>query len=241
MRAGGLTEALVLAHQLVGYLTAFVVAPMALSAFAEPPRHRVWARTYLCLMVPLYLTGLSFTFRLHEAGSFVWARNLAFNFTGFFFLLLGWRAIVRFRRQLVAPQALDHAMRGVLLAGSGTMVLLGVLHHFPSFALGCLGLWMGLAVLRETGEVRALYVRHQRSMLTSAFYVFTVLSLVHVKASTDVKWLWPALVGVPLVVYATRGPPDRRRVRLAVRATLGIALALAAYIAAFSPPEFLRA
>ena len=241
MSAAGSIEALVLAHQLAGYATAFVVAPLALLAFAQPGRHRPWGRAYLWLMVPLYLTGLSFTFRLHEAGTSVWARNPAFNFTGFLFVLLGWRSIARFRRRIVDPAPVDRVLRVVLLAGGASMVVLGVLHHFPSFALGVIALAFGVAWLREPVVVGALYVRHQRSMLASYCYVLTVLSLVHVKASTDVKWLWPSLVGVPLVVYATRGAPDRPRVRRVVRATLGVALALAVYIVAFSPPELRRA
>jgi hypothetical protein len=231
MEAGALPESLVLAHRLVGYVTAFVLAPMALSAFVEPPRHRHWARSYLYFMVPLYLTGLFFTFQRHEIGSFVWARNLAFNFLGFFFLFLGWRAIWRFHLQALQPTALDHAMRAMLLAVSTVLVALGVLHHFPSFVLGSLGLWLGLVVFREAANARALYVRHQRCMLASFFYVLTVLSLVHVRAPTDLKWLWPALLGVPLAAYATRGSDARRRTRLAVHLTLGIALLLAAYIA----------
>ena len=113
---------------------------------------------------------------------------------------------------------------------------IGATMDIPAFALA-----FGVAWLREPVAAGALYVRHQRSMLASYCYVLTVLSLVHVKASTDVKWLWPALVGVPLVVYATRGAPDRPRVRRVVRATLGVALALAVYIVAFSPPELRRA
>ncbi len=218
-------------HRLAGYTAAFVVAPLALLAFAEPPRHRVFAKTYLCLMIPLYVTGVVFTFLRHETGSFVWARNLAFNFLGFFFLLLGWRAMWRFRRKALLPSALDRGMRAAMLAASGVLVALGVLHHFPSFVLGSLGLWLGLSVFRENlDDPRALYVTHQRCMLGSYFYVLTVLSLVHVRAPTDLKWLWPTLIGVPLVAYATHGIDARRRTLVAVRLTLGIALCLGTYI-----------
>jgi hypothetical protein len=230
MQGAALPDELVLAHRLVGYVTAFLVAPLALSAFAEPPRHRRWARTYLCLLIPLYLTGGFFTFQRHEIGSFVWTRNLAFNFLGFYFLFLGWRAIWRFRLQALQPTALDHAMRAALVAVSAVLVALGVLHHFPSFVLGSLGLWLGLVVFREAANVRALYVKHQRCMLASFFYVLTVLSLVHVRAPTDLKWLWPALLGVPLAAYATHGIDARRRTGVTVRLTLAIALFLGAYI-----------
>ena len=76
----------------------------------------------------------------------------------------------------------------------------------------------------------SLYVTHQRCMLASFYYVLTVLSLVHVRAPTDLKWLWPTLLGVPLAAYATRGTDARRRTGVAVRVTLGIALFLGAYI-----------
>jgi hypothetical protein len=231
MHGSALPDELVLVHQLIGYTTAFVIAPLALLAFAEPQRHRGWAKTYLYLMIPLYLSGLYFTFQRHELGTFVWARNLAFNFLGFYFLLLGWRAIWRFRRQAVQPTALDHAMRALLLAVSATLVALGGLHHFPSFVFGALGLWLGLAVFRDTTDVRDLYVRHQRCVLASFYYVLTVLSIVHFRAPADVKWLWPALVGLPLIVYATRRGQPRERTRRAVHATFAIAMLVGVYVA----------
>lgn len=230
MHGTALPDELVLAHQLVGYTIAFVVAPLALLAFAEPERHRGWAKYYLYLMIPLYSSGLYFTFQRHEFGSFVWSRNVAFNFLGFYFLLLGWRAIWRYRRQAVRPAALDHAMRALLVAVSAALVALGGLHHFPSFVFGALGLWLGLAVFRETPETSALYVRHQRCMLASFYYVLTVLSIVHFRAPADVKWLWPALVGLPLIVYATR-IGNRARTRRAVYASFAIAMLVGIYIA----------
>jgi len=232
MHGAALPDELVLAHQLLGYTTAFVIAPLALLAFSEPQRHRGWAKSYLCLMVPLYLSGLYFTFQRHEIGSFAWGRNLAFNFFGFYFLLLGWRAIWRFRRHAVQPTVLDHAMRAILVAVSARLVALGGLHHFPSFVFGALGLWLGIAVFRDGPDLRALYVRHQRCMLASFYYVLTVLSIVHLRAPADVKWLWPLLLGAPLAVYATRADNARARTRRAVRATFAAAMLAGAYIAA---------
>jgi hypothetical protein len=239
-QGSALVGGFVLAHQLAGYATAFVVAPIALFAFVDPARHRPWAKLFVYAMIPLYLTGLAFTFRLHDAGSFVWARNLAFNFTGFFFLLVGWRAIWRLRHRRWEPGTLDRAMRAILVAGGVALVALGATHHFPSFALGALTLWMALRVLRESPDARALLVRHQRAMLTAYFYLLTVLSLVHVRAPTDVKWLWPALLGGPIVAYATRDGPNSRRMGIAVRCIVAIAMVFALYIAFVSPPVFLR-
>ena len=233
MPSGALPEELVLAHRITGYLAAFVLAPFVLSVFARPGRHRPWGQVFLGVMVLLYASGLYFTFARHAPGSFVWARNLAFNFVGFFFVLLGWRAIWRMRHARLEPSALDHAMRALLIAASVALVTLGVRHHFPSFAVGALGLWLALAVFREVPDARALYRRHQRCMLAAFFYVLTVLSLVHVRGLGDLKWLWPTLIGIPLAVYATRGDaPSVPRMRRVVWGALGATFAFGAYILA---------
>jgi hypothetical protein len=231
---------LVLAHQAVGYATAFAVAPLALAAFATPARHRPWGKAFVYAMIVLYVTGLAFTLRLHAPTSFVGARNLAFNFTGFFLVLCGWRAIHRQRRRIAVAQPLDHAMRVTVAAGGAALVALGVRHHFPSFVLGAIALGVAARVMREDPSPGALVVRHQRLMLAAFCYLLTVLSLVHVRASTDVKWLWPALVGVPLVAYATRRGLDPARMRVAVRVLVAIAAAFALYIAFASPPVLQR-
>ena len=227
---------LVLTHQVVGYTTAFVIAPLALSRFTEPPRHRDWGKAYVFAMIGLYLTGLTFTLRLHDPSSFVGARNLAFNFAGFFLVLVGWRAIHRHRTGQIAPRALDHAMRAALAASGAALVALGVAHHFPSFVLGALALAFAARAMREGSDGRALVLRHQRAMLAGYFYLLTVLSLVHVRAPTDVKWLWPALLGAPIVLYATRGGIDVPRTRAVVPVVVSIATAFALYIALVSPP-----
>jgi len=233
-----LVGALVLAHQAVGYATAFAVGPLALAHSAVPSRHRFWAKAFVYAMIPLYLTGLAFTLRLHDATGFVGARNLAFNFTGFFLVLCGWRAIHRYRTRAPAPAPLDRAMRAVLAAGGAAMVALGARHHFPSFVLGSIALAIAWRVLRPAADPRALVVQHHRTILAGYFYLLTVLSLVHVKASADVKWLWPALIGTPIVAWATHRGPDPRRMRVAVHAIVAVALAFALYIAIVSPPVF---
>ena len=68
-------------------------------------------------------------------------------------------------------------------------------------------------------------------MLASFYYLLTVLSIVHFRVPADVKWLWPALLGLPLIVYATRAGNPKNRTRLAVYATFGIAMLVGVYIA----------
>src|SRR5258708_27666865 len=144
MPSGALPEELVLAHRITGYLTAFVLAPFVLSAFARPGRHHPWGQVFVGVMVLLYASGLYFTFARHPLGSFVWARNLAFNFFGFFFVLLGWRAIWRMRHAQLAPTPLDHAMRALLVAAGAMLVAPRPRHHLPSFSARALGPWLAL-------------------------------------------------------------------------------------------------
>src|SRR5258708_1560912 len=119
MPSGALPEELVLAHRITGYLTAFVLAPFVLSAFARPGRHRPWGQVFVGVMVLLYASGLYFTFARHPLGSFVWARNLAFNFFGFFFVLLGWRAIWRMRHALWGALGVTFAFGAYIVASGG--------------------------------------------------------------------------------------------------------------------------
>lgn len=220
----------VLAHRALGYATVFGIAPLALLLSTASPRHRRWGQAYLVAMGVLYFSGLWFTFARNEPGSWTWARNLAFNFTGAFLLVLGWRAMWRRHSGRIDPTGLDRVLRVLQLSGAGALLVLGSLHHFPSSALGALGLWFGITQLREPADPRALYLRHQRCMLGSYFYVLTVLSLVHLRAPSDLRWLWPALVGVPLIAWATR---DLSRQTLTARAVVAIAAIAAVYVLAF--------
>jgi hypothetical protein len=222
---------MVLGHRTLGYLTVFGIAPLALLLSTGSPRHRRWGQLYLAAMGLLYFSGLWFTFARNEPGSWIWARNLAFNFSGAFLLLLGWRAMWRRVAGQAAPARLDQAMRAVQIAAAIALMLLGLGHHFPSFALGALALWFGLTQLREPADAHALFVRHQRCMLGSYFYVLTVLSLVHLRAPSDLRWLWPALVGVPLIAWATRGDPARHAPL--ARSVVAIAAVAAIYVLAF--------
>jgi hypothetical protein len=222
---------LVLAHRTLGYVTVFGIAPLALLFSTGSPKHRRWGQLYLAAMGLLYFSGLWFTFARNEFGSWIWARNLAFNFSGAFLLLLGWRAMWRRCAGRTAPVRLDQGMRAVHVAVALALTVLGLGRHFPSFALGALALWFGLTQLREPADARALFLRHQRCMLGSYFYVLTVLSLVHLRAPSDLRWLWPALIGVPLIAWATRG--DLERQAPATRAVVGIAAVAAIYVLIF--------
>lgn len=236
-------ELLILIHRMVGYPTVFLVAPAALLAFARPALHRRWGKVYLCLLTFLYVTGTFLTFALHDWYSWSFARNIVFNFFGFSMVLYGWRAIHLFRQVgQPAPTRLDWALAGMLGATVLGLVVVAVARDTPMRLFTLVGITF---CILEFVELRAgfqpksvLFRRHTRFILTSYFYVLTVVSIVHLgdELPRDLKWIWPTLFG-GLIVAATGNAarrfahPRGKVLRLAIGATLFVSVLYAGYIA----------
>lgn len=207
---------LVFVHRAVGYATAFAVVPVALLTFTRGPVHRRVGVAYALAMIFLYATGTYFTFHRHPLGSWEFARNIAFNLLGFLLVPVGWRAMWRLRRG-EAPASPRRDLELLLAATSLALLVVG-LRNTPARVFGLLGLLLAALEWRDQTaarrDPRRLVVAHARAMLASYLYVFTVLSLVHVSASRNLKWLWPTALGIPLLALATRelaaGAPIRR-------------------------------
>ncbi len=229
-------------HRLVGYPTAFVVAPLALLSFAVAGRHRRWGRAYFYLMVYLYMTGLFMTLTRHPWTSWAFARNLFFNFYGFSLVAYGYRAITLFRaRDEPAPSMLDRILAGVLLSTTAALILLNWKHDTPMRGFAIVAAVFSVLEVRDLRRSfrprELLFARHLRFMLGSYFYVLTVLSIVHLqRLPRNVKWLWPTVLALPIVLVAT-GEVHRfliekrsRRLAYAVGVTLFTAATLGLYI-----------
>lgn len=229
----------VLVHRAVGYATAFVVVPAALVTFTRGPVHRRAGLAYVAAMIFLYLTGTYLTLLRHPPGTWEFARNISFNLLGFLFVLVGLRAMLRLRRGVVAERP-SRALELLLAATSIALLLVG-LRNTAARVFGLLGLMLAWLEWRDQtaarGDRRRLVVAHARAMLVSYLYVFTVLSLVHLSASRNVRWLWPTALGIPLVMLATRelaaGTPLRRAIgpRRAAAYLLLVAALLAPLVA----------
>jgi hypothetical protein len=231
-----------LIHRYVGYPTAFLVAPLALLAFARPGLHRRFGAIYLGLMVFLYLSGTWRTLTHHDWASWPVYRNLAFNFLGFSMVIYAWRAIVLFRRPgPTRPERLDWLLAGVLACSVLFLTAVALIRDLPMRIFALIGI--GLVIL-EFRELRAgfqpralLFRRHLRYTLLSYYYVLTVVSLVHLKEELprEVKWLWPTGVGMLALWLATRGSTGpggvtrARSLRMAVWITLGFGGVLGSY------------
>lgn len=221
-------DTLILIHRLIGYPTAFVIAPAALLAFTRPGVHRVWGKLYFYCMLFLYCTGLYFTFSLHEWSSWVFARNLAFNFFGFFMLILAYRAIRLFRTPGVSPaQASDRVLGSVLILAAAFVTAVAIWKNTPMKIFALLALWICFLEWRElklpVWEKPLLFRRHQRYILASYFYVLTVVSIVHLKDEfrNNPRWLWPAAVGVP-VIWLMTAAKERGKIGFLGRVPQGV-------------------
>ncbi len=231
------TALLVLVHRIVGYPTAFVVAPLALLAFADAPVHRRWGKAYLYLIVFLYLTGTWLTLTQHAWGTWSFARNVTFNFFGFSMVLYGYRAIRLFCAEDPAAGPVDRALAWLLLLSVVALFSVAVWKDTPMRVFTLVGIWMVVLEFRElkTGltDRPLLYRRHQRYILASYFYVLTVVSIVHLndELPRKAKWLWPTVIGLLVVSLLTaRNLPVRIPRRMVVAGVLALVAAYGGYV-----------
>ena len=235
-------ELLILIHRLVGYPTAFVVAPVALLAFAKPELHRRWGKAYLYLLTFLYLTGTFLTLTGHDWHTWDFARNVVFNFFGFSMVLYGWRAIHLFRQKgQPTPMRLDWVLAAVLGVTVLGVLFVAAVRDTPMRLFALVGITFCVLEFRELRQgfrpKSVLFRRHTRFILASYFYVLTVVSIVHLgdELPRNLKWIWPTLLG-GLVIAATGSAarrfaqPTGKLLRLAVAVTVVVSLLYAGYV-----------
>lgn len=233
-----------LGHRLIGYPTAFLVAPAALLAFTVPRIHRRWGRLYVYLMTALYASGLFMTLTRHEWGTWAFARNVAFNLLGYSMVVHAYRAIWLFRHpEIPGPGRLDRALAGFQAAVVASVLALAIVRDTPMRVYAAIGLALCVLDWRELGArlqpVPVRFRRHVRYVLASYYYLLTVISIVHLDRAVprNVKWLWPTVIGTLAAALAADalgpvGPSGRARgLRWAVALTVGVAALLGAYVA----------
>jgi len=236
-------ELLILIHRMVGYPTAFLVAPAALFAFTRPALHRRWGKTYLCLITFLYLTGTFLTLTGHDWYTWDFARNIVFNFFGFSMVLYGWRAIHLFRQDgQPRPTRLDWALAGLLGATVLGLLVVAAVRDTPMRLFALVGITFCVLEFQELRDgfqpKSVLFRRHTRFILASYFYVLTVVSIVHLgdELPRNLKWIWPTLFGgliISLTGNAARhvAQPRGKVLRFAIALTLVMTALYAGYVA----------
>jgi hypothetical protein len=202
-------ETFELIHRLVGYATAFIVAPAALFTFGPTRLHPRWGKTYAWLMVFLYCTGTFMTLTRHPWLSWAFARNITFNFFGFSMVLYGYRAMHLLRiRTDPRPARLDYMLGALLIGSVLAMLSVAVWKDTPMRVFTVIGIFLSVLEVRDLRRgfqpKDVLLSRHIRYILASYFYLLTVMSIVHLDRvlPKNAKWLWPTGVAVFVIYFA---------------------------------------
>jgi uncharacterized membrane protein len=193
-------------HILAGTL-ALVVAPIALMTLKGGPTHRRWGKVYFWAMGMVAATAI-------VVG--LWRSILFLVLTAvfsFYAALSGYRVLYLKRPDLgQRPAPLDWIAAGITLVASATLVTLGIAKPTPRFqelsrvaiVFGFIGLSIvGLDVLRflrPPTDKRAWWYKHMANMIGSYIASVTAFSVVNFHSlPTTVRWLWPTMVGTPLI------------------------------------------
>jgi uncharacterized membrane protein len=193
-------------HVLAGTV-ALVVAPIALVTVKGGPTHRRWGKVYFWAMALVAATAI-------VVG--LWRSILFLVLTAvfsFYAALSGYRVLSLKRPHLGdRAKALDWVAAGLTLAASAFLVILGIAKPTPRFqqlstvaiVFGGIGLsFAGLDVWRflsPPADKRAWWYKHMANMIGSYIAAVTAFSVVNFHSlPPTVRWLWPTMVGTPLI------------------------------------------
>lgn len=184
----------------------FFVAPVALATRKGGPAHRLWGRVFFWAMLAAGVTAL-------VAASL---KGLTFLLlTGIFSLylsLLGYRALYQKRLSRgQRPAAYDWLGSGAaLLVFLGTIGYAIVTRNVVAGVFGLGGTRLAVAELQKLARPAEVdphrwFFDHMRGFILSyvaAVSAFSATSFTFLPVA--VRFLWPTIVGVPLMIYAVR-------------------------------------
>jgi uncharacterized membrane protein len=198
--------ALRMVHIVAG-MTALVVAPVAMVTAKGGPAHRRWGNVYFWMMAVVAATALPLGF---------WRPNYFLMLVAvfsFYFAFRGYRALRRKRPDRDAAGALDWVASLATFAASGALFALGVLKPTPLWVtLAPVAIVFGIGGAGAAGFDMVRFVRpptarmtwwfsHMAGMLGSYIATVSAFSVVNFDfLPTVVRWLWPSVVGTPLIV-----------------------------------------
>jgi hypothetical protein len=189
-------------HVVAGFL-AFFAAPVALFTLKGGAVHRRFGKYYLCLMSVVSATAI--VIALYRPIAFL-ALVAVFSF---YFAFKGYRVLQRKH----SPATAVDWIGAVLMVGSGAgLITLGAVQPagFPmpspavSLAFGVVAVLFGgfdiVQFLRPPADKNAWWYSHMSGMLGSYIAAVSAFSAVNMKfLPPTVRWLWPTLVGVPVI------------------------------------------
>ncbi|HEV8614078.1 MAG TPA: DUF2306 domain-containing protein [Methylomirabilota bacterium] len=196
-----------LVHIAAGFV-ALVVAPVAMLTVKGGPTHRRWGKVYFWTMAVVALTAV--VLAAYRPVLFL-ALVAVFSF---YAALSAYRVLFRKRPEAgQGPRALDWAAALITLTASVALVVLGIARPGETFQrLGTVAIVFGVFGLalagrdivrfaRPPADRNAWWFSHMTGMLGSYIAVVSAFSVVNFTSlPTLVRWLWPTVVGTPLIV-----------------------------------------
>jgi uncharacterized membrane protein len=217
-----LIRAVLVIHVLAGTV-ALVVAPIAMATVKGGRAHRRWGAVYYRAMAAVALSALVLA---------VWRPNHFLTLVAvfsFYFAFRARRVLGRKRPDLgERPTAIDWLAAGTTATASLALTVLGVLRPTSfwvdlgtvAIAFGAVGLaFSGLDLwrfVRPPADRNAWWFTHMGGMLGSYVAALSAFSVVNFTfLPTTVRWLWPTVLGTPLIAlwiaYERRRLAGRRR------------------------------
>ncbi len=193
-------------HVLAGTL-ALVVAPIALVTAKGGLTHRRWGKVYFWAMAVVAVTAIVVGY---------WRSILFLMLTAvfsFYAALSGYRVLYRKRPDLgQRPRTLDWIAAGITLVASAALITLGIARPTPRLQeLSTVAIVFGLVGLSISGldvwrfwrpptERMAWWYKHMANMIGSYIAAVTAFSVVNFHVlPTTIRWLWPTMIGTPLI------------------------------------------
>jgi hypothetical protein len=199
--------ALRLVHILAG-MTALVVAPVAMVTAKGGPAHRRWGKVYFWMMAVVAVTALPLG---------VWRPNYFLMLVAvfsFYFAFRGYRVLLRKRPERGdGAHALDWGAAVATFLASAALIVLGIVKPSPLWVrLAPVAIVFGIGGIVAAGFDMVRFVRpptermawwfsHMAGMLGSYIATVSAFSVVNFDFLPVVaRWLWPSVVGTPLIV-----------------------------------------
>ncbi len=186
---------------------ALVLAPLAMLTVKGGRAHRLWGKIYFWSMAVVASTAV---------GMGLWRPKIFLALLAvfsFYMAFAGYRTLSRRRpAQGQGAAALDWAAALVTFAVSASLVVLGLVRPGPSWqrlgivpvVFGALGMILaGLDIgkfVRPPADRNAWWFAHMGGMLGSYIATVSAFSVVNFTfLPIAVRWLWPTVIGTPLI------------------------------------------
>jgi hypothetical protein len=184
-------------------MVALFVAPAAMLTVKGGQPHRRWGKIYFWSMAVVAVTAIVLAF---------WRPVIFLAFVAvfsFYFSFSGYRSLIIKRS---VPGAIDWIAVALMILGGIGLLTMGLLHsaNLPlpapivSIVFGIAGITTGLQdlyrFLKPPTDKNWWWFTHMSGMLASYIATLTAFSATNFRfLPTAVAWLWPTVIGVPVI------------------------------------------